>query len=1011
MRYLSLPAKWSKLMRCVSERRIAGWICLALLVGGLSGRAFGETVLALGEVDGHCAEFGLVKERFRLFSEQYPEPVVYRVGESGLKDWPYIHPSTADGWAGSKAHTYAIHWEADLAPEGALVLSLGVAASFTSSKVCVVLNGVAVGSRRPKKGSDRLAYEPSKPGTAPVTLTYDVPAGTVRRGRNVLSISIDEGSWIIYDFLRLATERVAYDPPDIGGAALAGPLADLEHVVFAARQAGKDGHWYANFSYYAADDNRLTYGLGGKLYRLNIHTGELVALLDDPAGSVRDPQVHYDGGKILFSYLKAGTKHFHLYEINVDGTGLRQLTDGGYDDLEPIYLPDGGIMFVSSRCKRWVNCWLTQVANIHRCDADGGNIRPVSANLEHDNTPWPLPDGRLLYQRWEYVDRSQVHYHHLWTMNPDGTGQMTYYGNLHPGIVMIDAKPIPETNKVAAIFSPGHGARDHDGVLTVVDPRGGPDSKAHARTIRPEADLRDPYPFSEELFLAAKGEEIVLVDGSGKTGVLLRLPREDRKAGLVCHEPRPLRDRARERVIPPRVNPEQPTGQLALANVYEGRSMEGVQPGDIKKLLVVESLPKPVNFTGGMEPLSYGGTFTLERVLGTVPVEPDGSALMELPALRSLFFVALDENDLSVKRMQSFLTVMPGERTSCVGCHEQRTRTARPSRSLLAMERPPSRIEPIANVPEVFDFPRDIQPILDRHCVSCHDYEETDQGGPRSGDVILSGDRGPLYSQSYFMLSARRQMADGRNLPKSNYPPRKIGSSASALVQKAIGGHQGVELSPRELTYLRLWVDTGAPFPGTYAGLGSGMIGGYEQNEIDRTDTTWPSMKQAQKVLRKRCGACHKEDTQLPDSPSDNLGMPPWAVNYESPKLRFSRHILYNLSRPEKSLQLLAPLAKESGGYGLCAAAPAEPVFAGAEDPGYQALLAAIQDTKARLEEVKRFDMAGFRPRPGYIREMQRYGVLPLELAADAPIDTYDADRRYWESFWYRPEVARASSP
>lgn len=155
---------------------------------------------------------------------------------------------------------------------------------------------------------------------------------------------------------------------------------------------------------------------------------------------------------------------------------MRQLTDGDYDDIEPVYLPDGGIMFVSSRCKRWVNCWLTQVAVLHRCDADGTNIRQISSNNEHENTPWPLPDGRILYQRWEYVDRSQVHYHHLWTTNPDGSGQMTYYGNMEPGILMIDAKPIPGTGKALSLFSPGHGSREHAGKPTIIDPKAGPDA-------------------------------------------------------------------------------------------------------------------------------------------------------------------------------------------------------------------------------------------------------------------------------------------------------------------------------------------------------------------------------------------------------------------------------------------------------------------------------------------------------------------------------------------------------
>ena len=134
-----------------------------------------------------------------------------------------------------------------------------------------------------------------------------------------------------------------------------------------------------------------------------------------------------------------------------------------------------------------------------------------------------------------------------------------------------------------------------------------------------------------------------------------------------------------------------PPAACVLADIYNGRNMAGVKRGEIKKLLVLETLPMPIHYTGGMEPISYGGTFTLERLVGTVPVEEDGSAYLELPALRSFFFVALDQNDLSVKRMQSFLTVQPGETTSCVGCHEQRTQTPRPTATAARRGAPPAQ--------------------------------------------------------------------------------------------------------------------------------------------------------------------------------------------------------------------------------------------------------------------------------------------------------------------------------
>ncbi len=779
---------------------------------------------------------------------------------------------------------------------------------------------------------------------------------------------------------------------------LNGPMAEIEEVIFAARFAGSpsnDSHWYANFGYYGPDPNRKAYGEGGKLYKLHLRSGKLTALLEDATGGVRDPQVSYDGRKILFSYRKGGTSSYNLYEIGIDGRGLRQLTHGEYDDIEPTYLPNGEIMFVSSRCNRWVNCWLTQVAILYKCDANGKNIRPVSSNSEHDNTPWPLPDGRVLYTRWEYVDRSQVDYHHLWTTNPDGTGQMIYYGNLHPGILMIDAKPIPGTNKVVAIFSPGHGRREHDGVIAIVDPAAGPDSRAHSRQVTMSPDYRDPWAFSENAFLAARGIYLFLVNGDGSEEEIFRLPDEDLAAKLQCHEPRPVFPRPRERVVQPRVDLAQNTGRLLLSNIYTGRNMAGVKPGEIKKLLVLETLPMPIHYTGGMEPISYGGTFTLERLVGTVPVEPDGSAFLELPALRSFFLVALDENDMSVKRMQSFLTVQPGETTSCVGCHEDRVQ-APPFRGdfPIAARRAPSKIQPVPGVPDVLDFPRDIQPILNRHCLSCHDYDK------RDGGVILSGDRGPKYSHSYFTLTVRDQLADGRNRPQSNYAPRALGSSASPLLQKLSGTHHGVKVSPEEFKLVRLWIDTGAAYPGTYAALGTGMIGGYTENQLDRSDLEWPATRRAVPVLERRCGSCHDASLPLPLSASDDQKLPPWEI-LRSPDIRrrVSRHLLYNLTRPEKSMLLLAPLSSAAGGYGLCQSS----VFDDTSDPDYQIVLAAIREAGGKLQEMKRFDMPGFIPRVDWVREMKRYGILPADHNPTAPVDYYAVEQAYWRSLWYTP--------
>jgi hypothetical protein len=774
---------------------------------------------------------------------------------------------------------------------------------------------------------------------------------------------------------------------------LAGTMAGIDEIVFAVRVPGRD-HWYVTFGNYS--DHSLTppqqlgfkfedgvywgYGEGGRLCRLNLRTGRLTALVDDPRGGVRDPQLHYDGKKILFSYRKGGEHPFHLYEINVDGSGLKQLTDGPDDDIEPTYTPDGGIIFCSSRCHRFVNCWYTRVAALYRCDGDGRNIRMLSSNNDHDNTPWMLPDGRVIYMRWEYVDRSQVHFHHLWAMNPDGTGQSIFFGNEFGNIAMLDAKPIPGTNKVVASFSPGHGMPEHLGPVTVVDPGSGPDILASARRVSKEAEWqarwKDPYALSEDCFLVAHQRGLFVMDRQGNTELIYELPANER-GKWQCNEPRPVMPRPREPVMPQRADPSQAAAHVVLSDIYEGRNMSGVKRGEIKKLLVLAQLPKPVNFSGGMEPLTIGGTFTLAEIVGTAPVEPDGSAFLELPPLKSLFFVALDKDDLAVKRMHSFTILQPGETLGCVGCHEQRNMAPEFRADRLAFKRPPSRVEPVRDVPAVLDFPRDVQPILDRHCVSCHSPDRYD------GHVDLTGDKTAMYTMSYWTMQTRGLVADGRNLPFGNRPPRSDSSAASRLLKLLDGSHYGAKPSPLEFKTVRLWIETSATYPGTYASLGCG---------------SYPVFAPVAQ-LRDHCGACHTRDAADPRAKRDTLAFP------GVPGERAER--AFNLSRPEKSYALLAPLAKEAGGLGLCKQA----VFKDTADPVYQATLAAVRDAHNRLLAGKRFDMPGFRPNEHYIREMQRFGFLSKDLKPSDRIDSYAVDRAYWDSFNWRPQgVASADA-
>ena len=990
------------------------FLAICCLFSTLSLRAAeNEPIFLIGSPDALAAEFALVDEGYAAFTKRFPNDVDFVVGKSTAKDWPFVHPAQADKWAEGRQHPFTIRFTLDTPPTKPLYLLIGTVGTLPGgeSELLVTLNDHALPPRPVASNPNHeLVFSPKRLGKAK-TQIVELPAEHFQGGANTISITLDKRSWLLYDYVALHTQNKALPivkppQPDLLTPFRAGPMAGVDKIVFTVRRDGIDGHWYANFGYYADDVNRLPHRPGGKLCVLDLATKEVATLIDEEEGSVRDPQIHYDGNKMLFSWRPSGTRYFNLWEMNIDGSEKRQLTFGEFDDIEPTYLPGGDIVFVSTRSKRWVQCWLTQVATIHRCDANGKNIRELSSNMEQDNTPWPLPNGQILYTRWEYVDRSQVHFHHLWMMNPDGTRQTIYFGNLNPGTTMIDAKPVPNSRKIVASFSPGHGRREHAGTVTLVDPRPGPDDRGAVQPISRHPDHRDPWAFSETAFMAARETELHLLDADGNEQTIYRLPDAWREAGFRINEPRPVASRAREFLLADQIDLSDPTrpGTLTVIDVHRGRNMEGVEPGTIKKLLIMETLPKPINFTGGMEPLSYGGTFTLERIYGTVPVEPDGSASFTLPPLRSFFFIALDENDLAVKRMQSFTSVMPGESTTCIGCHEQRTATpVRDSTTMaIAARRMPRTPQRFADLPDVIDFPRDVQPILDRHCVACHSPDKPE------GMVVLTGERGPVYSMSYYTLTVRDLLADGRNLPKSNYPPYQLGSGGSRLLKLIREHHEGVDMPESEERVVRLWLEMGAPYPGTYAALGSGMIGGYAENHLDRRDLEWPETKAAQQVLQERCAACHVKEkkNQLPLSPTDEIGGPPWDVLHQDDiRRRYSRHLLYNLSHPAKSRLLLAPLARSAGGYESCG----RPVFATTDDAGYKTLLAGIERTKLELETIKRFDMPGFIPRPQYIREMKRYGILPPEHDPNRPVDTYSLEQRYWESLWQKPAAETVS--
>lgn len=788
----------------------------------------------------------------------------------------------------------------------------------------------------------------------------------------------------------------------------------VDQIVFTTRTPVKGYyHWYESFGYSCDKPDVWNFQNGGRMVILDLRTGQVRDIFRDERGGVRDPAISYDGKKILFSYRPALTKYYHLYEINADGSGLRQLTSEAYDDIEPVWLPDGDIMFCSSRARRWVPCLNAPVANLYKCDGNGGSIEAISANVETENTPVVMPDGKILYMRWEYVERDRGFPHGLWTINPDGTGQMTFWGNMNEGDVFIDARPIPDTDEVIYVAHP-HGSADHTGSVQILSPNDGPDEHGSRRPITPYMQLsrqgyRDPYPIAKGIYLVAHCDRLEVYDDNGQHGDLYELTEkttemdDGKKREVWLHEPRALVAHPREPIIEDRQDKTKNTAKLILADVTLGRNMEGVKAGEIKKLLVLEVLPKPVHHEGHTETISWNGSFFIERVLGTVPVEPDGSACFEVPAMRCLFFVALDENGNGIKRMQSFISMRPGENAGCVGCHESRTQVSPRSSSLQALSKPAAPITPLKNVPSIYHYPRDIQPILDKHCVQCHDNDT------RKGNVVLNGDLDAWFNQSYVMLNSRRQYAAGYGgvNNKGNAAARTQGAGISPLMKKIdpvlSGGktHHGVNLSAQEIDKIRYWIESWAQYSGTYASLNN--------------DSGWRMEWVPKTITGKRCIECHTDDFRR--------GKHQWPTEAD---ISESMGLRVNLTCPEKSLMLLAPLAESAGGLGICRQrkamtyqditgpkklnnwnrgdAPAANVFANKDDPDYQQILDAIESA-AQKELKGRLELAGFIPNEHYVREMKKHGLLPPDFSpAGKDIEFYfEVDDAYYRMFQPKP--------
>lgn len=681
-------------------------------------------------------------------------------------------------------------------------------------------------------------------------------------------------------------------------ALLVNPLLNFDRLLFVRRKAG------------ALSDYRRGQGLSHEIgmpcnhwsnsslpvdgYDNEIATlspvrpdGRRTSLYRPPDGGyVGEIDLHFDGRRLLFS--RRDPTNWKVWEMGVDGTGLRQVSrmPDDVDAYDACYLPDGRIVFGSTASYQAVPCWSGiphRVANLYRMDAEGGNVRQLCFDQDHDLYPTVRADGQVMYSRWDYTGIRHEYLRIQMTMNPDGTGQRALYGsNSWWPNALYFARPIPgQPDRMIgivgdyhgvpragwlALFDTSRGWHDADGVVQLIPGRGKKvDPVIKEKLVTGTWPLfLHPFPLSEKYFLVSArlspehGWALYLADVFDNLVLLHEEP------GWALLEPVPVRATPAPPVIPDRIDPAAETATVYLHDVYLGRAMEGVPRGTVKSLRLFAydfGYPK----LAGSSRVGIGGPWEVNRIVGTVPVEADGSALFRVPASTPLSLQPLDAEGRAVQVMRSWYTAMPGEKVSCIGCHERNSDLPRPGyapagRSLaatvsLALQREPSEIKPWHGPARGFSFEREVQPVLDRACVECHHGRPRPDGRQPPdlraralrpdyiGYLVAQGDStlarpeedvrrleacldrsGPhrdmpygriRFSPSYealVRLVRRVNIEDDVDLPL----PGEFHADTSRLVQMLKRGHYGVSLAPEEWERLYTWIDLNAPYHGTW---------------------------------------------------------------------------------------------------------------------------------------------------------------------------------------------------
>ena len=545
---------------------------------------------------------------------------------------------------------------------------------------------------------------------------------------------------------------------------------------------------------------------------------------------------------------------FHLYKMDLATREITQLTSGCDDDLDPVELPDGDLVFLSTRRGGFIRCngpWEPLAAHtLHRLNADG-TVTTLSWHETNEWQPSVTHDGRIIYCRWDYVDRDAARHHGLWLATPDGTGAVSLFWNYTVDIcAFYQPKAVPGSNKI--LFVAGAHHLDVGGPLVMLDPqlvRYDPEKSEDTldciQRLTPELPFPEtaedtpesrcdqyyfsPFPLSEDFYLTAYSHDPIggmlyphKPNTTGKTGLYYRdrfgnleLMYED---GVYSSQyPIPVAETPVPPVIPsslPKGGEKPADGTFMLTDVYESLTP---LPEDrpIKELRIFQILPKFPDHQSNYPQIGYANSQNARLLIGTVPVEEDGSAYFTAPAEKPLYFQAVDAQGKAVQSMRSEVYLQPGENRGCVGCHEQAQTIGKNAAAVsIASRRRPSAVTPPPADMAPISYPRLIQPILDRNCISCHSGEE---GRPSPN---LTGAVSGVFTDSYHGLRpyVRYYEWGGNNIRYMSTLPGMCGADMSPLTKILDDENHGekISLSDADRRTIYLWLDANAPFYGVY---------------------------------------------------------------------------------------------------------------------------------------------------------------------------------------------------